>query len=341
MCENRRAGTQLLGLGVGLVVLSIAVGFIFTTLLSDEFVRSLSTQQLVQYPHPFVGLFDPLSVGIVYLVFGALVLGWTRTTRSKELPFAATLPTAMLAVVAVIGFELASSAATTTHGFGLERVWSMLLASPLETVRETVVAVPSLWVGYYLAWLLTYEVASTRRQRIVPLVGIAVLPLLVATDAIRAAQRTLETGGAGAGLGYAAASMLIPASLLGILVAVVFATPWYVLRNLRNRPNRGPVDESNSATQRQAIRDRHVPEFVAFLGLFLAFTLVSPLQFGTSLLEPTRELAMQDGCGSSCSLLVVLSQYIYAALLATGVVLLGRHLWNRVGPASGTAPRTD
>ncbi|WP_049896625.1 hypothetical protein [Natrialba chahannaoensis] len=330
MSENRRAGTQLLGVGIGLVALSIVFGFVFGDLLSDEFARTLSSQQLVQYPHPFFGLFDPLSVGIVYLVFGGLVLSWARITRSAQLPFAAALLATTLAIVAVIGFELASSAATATHGFGLERAWSMLLASPLETVREVVAVTPSLWVGYYLAWLLTYEVASTRRQRVVPLVGVAVLPPLVAADTIQAAQSTLETGGAGAGLGYAAASMLIPASLLGILVAVVFATPWYVLRN---RPNRVSVDEPNSVASRQAIHDRRVPELVAFLGLFLVLTIVSPLQFGTSLLEPTHELVMRDGCGSSCSLLLVLSEYVYVALLATGVVFLSRYFWNRVGLA--------
>lgn len=322
MSGNRRAGSRLIGLGIGLVALSVAFGFAFE-LLSAEFIRSLYRQRIVRYPHLFFGLFDPFSVGVVYLIFGVLVVGWTRATRSARLSFAVVLPTTIIAVVVVFGIELASSASPT---------------SSVETIRETVATTPSLWVGYYLAWLLAYEVASTRRQRAVSVVGIAVLPSIVSVYGVRAARSTLETGGPGAGLGYVAAAMAIATSLIGILVAIVAATPWAALRN---RSERRSGDEPGSTAGRRAIRDRRVPDVVAFLGLFLAVMIVTPMQFVFLPAELTGRIAERAGCGQPCYLPILLSRYVYAALFAVGGVALGRRLWNRFGAAGGTVPRTD
>lgn len=323
MSANQRVGTRLIGAGVGFVVLSVAFGFVFDGLVPADFVRYLAVDTPVdaRQVRLFGPLFDPFDVGVVYLVFGLLVVGWTRATQSTRFPFVAALPAAIGAVAVLLGLEFASTGQLT---------------SPGETLRELVATNRSLWVGYYLAWLLAFDVAATRRQRACSVAGIAVLPLLVSAYGVRAARSTLETGGPGAGLGYVAAAMVIAASLIAIPVAIVFATPWHALRS---RLDRRPDDESGFAAARRSIRDRRFPELVAFLGLFVALTATPPLQFVDILVELTGSMVDRTGCGRPCYLPVLLSRHVYTALLAVGGVALARRLWRRFGPTVAAAAR--
>ncbi|AEH37645.1 hypothetical protein [Halopiger xanaduensis] len=322
MSTTQRNGTRLIGAGIGFVVLAVALGFVFDSLVHADFVRYLSTNTPVdgRQLRLFGPLFDPFNVGVVYLVFGTLVVGWTRATQSTRFPFVVTLSTAIGAVVVLFGLEFASAGQLT---------------SPGETLRELVATNRSFWVGYYLAWLLAFDVAATRRQRACSVAGIAVLPPLVAAYGVRAARSTLETGGPGAGLGYVAAAMAIAASLIAIPVAIVFATPWYALRSqLDRRP-----DESGFAAARRSIRDRRIPELVAFLGLFVALATTPPLQFVDVLVELTGSMVDRTGCGRPCIIPILLSRYVYVALFAVVSVALARRLWHRLGPSVAAATR--
>lgn len=322
MSANQQVGTRLVGAGIGFVVLSVALGFVFDSLVPADFFRYLSTNTPVDVRELrlFGPLFDPFGVGVVYLVFGTLVVGWARATRSARLPFVVALSTAIGAVAVLFGLEVASTGQ---------------LASPGETLRELVATNRSFWVGYYLAWLLAFDVAATRRQRACSVAVIAVLPPLVAAYGVRAARSTLETGGPGAGLGYVAAAMAVAASLIAIPVAIVFATPWYALRS---RLDRRP-DEAGFAAARRSIRDRRIPELVAFLGLFVALATTPPLQFVDVLVDLTGSIVDRTGCGRPCYLPMLLSRYVYAALFAVGGVALARRLWRRFGPTVAAAAR--
>lgn len=94
-----RIGIGLLGIGLGLVALSP---------IAEAYSRTV---------HP--GMFGRVfvltlaNVGIVYSVFGVVCMGWERLFRSTRLPYGIAALTAVVAIAAVTGVEIAGSTGTS------------------------------------------------------------------------------------------------------------------------------------------------------------------------------------------------------------------------------------
>lgn len=178
--------------------------------------------------NPFIHLFNTASIGITYVIFGVAIGGWRRATRSRRLPFGVAALTAGVSIAAIVGVEMTVStpfpSITET-----ESTWDFV---------TTLAVSPHVWLGWYTAWLVVYDRAATRRQRALPIAGVAAVPLTLAVYGIMI-TREATANGAGAGMEYVAAILLGFLSVVAFGFSYGYAHTYYYFK-LRDM---GPSDD--------------------------------------------------------------------------------------------------
>lgn len=205
---THRMEVPIIGLGIGFLVIGLFVlPLILTGTKYDEY-------------NLFLQLFNTYSIGVVYILFGLAIIGWRKRTQSQRIPFGVAVLTSVIAIIAILGIWV----------FVLLPVEPYSQAETLSDYLERAAFSPVVWIGCNLAWMITYNFASSLYQRLFTVAGIAVLPLIVSMFGLRMAREVREVGGAGAGLGYAAAMFIVILSLITIPLVYIYALPFYHLK---------------------------------------------------------------------------------------------------------------
>ncbi|OVE85275.1 hypothetical protein B2G88_00120 [Natronolimnobius baerhuensis] len=193
-----------MGIGlVGVAIACLALSSVFDA-VEPFFQRvSRSIPFLFMYPRVSVQLFDPMAIGVVALLAGVVVGGWSVRRPSEPLSFGAAVGTGAVAVVAVAVLVVV-----------LPRYWSPFRSSSILTPLTS----PQVFIAYGTSWLFVIGMSSTRRQRYLSVAGFAALPLfgltvLVGLIAINA------------GWGVLLGLYLLPITLAATLLSVVYALP--------------------------------------------------------------------------------------------------------------------
>lgn len=203
MRDTDRAGVLLIGFGIAFLVFALSLLPMLFEMGDDR--PSLSSQ-----------LFNTYGIGIGYLLFGLLLIGWGRLTRSSRIPFRAAAVTAGIAITAIIGIGTLVPLSTTPTPSGH--------TVTLENWVEIVLVRPDVWIGWYFAWFGAYNFAETRYQRRLSIAGAAIVPLAVAAGFV-----VQGTGSPGAWVIFFAVS-LVAVSLLAIPVTGLYSLPFYCIR---------------------------------------------------------------------------------------------------------------
>lgn len=207
MRDTDRAGGITIGFGIGFLVFALLILPILFEVGDDR--PSVSSQ-----------LFNTYGIGIVYLLFGLLMVGWGRLTRTNRIPFRAAAVTAGIAITAIVGIRAFVPLSTTPSRH----------AVTLGDWVEIVLGSPDVWIGWYFAWFGAYTFAEARYHRTLSIAGMAIVPLAVAGFGLKIALETAATGGPGAGLGVAFGIFLLVASLFAIPVTGLYSLPFYCVR---------------------------------------------------------------------------------------------------------------
>ncbi|WP_265110837.1 hypothetical protein [Halosolutus halophilus] len=190
MKSLQRLGISLVGIGIGFVLISYLI---------EIYSRSFFINSVM----------DPFSIGIVYSVFGVVVVGWGQVSQSRSLPLHIALLTAGMVVVIITGTELARRPLV-----GRELHWIIMNYTN-----------PSHYVGFCVTWLFSIILAdldSYSSQQIGSFcISGLVFILLIPLAAVLTAGHTLAI----------ALPIWVVAGGIVVAIAGIYTFPVYYLQN--------------------------------------------------------------------------------------------------------------